>query len=82
MEASGKEISVIRDWNVSLKYARVFALVQCVRSLIHGIPLNEDMCFLETHIYTICEVTVLKDELEWVGGVLNFNIPRDLISDG
>lgn len=42
VEASGKDISVIRDWNVSLKYARVFALVQCVRSLIHGIPLNED----------------------------------------
>lgn len=83
VKASGKDISVIRDWNVSLKYARVFASV-C--SLPHswdtperGFSINK---LLETHIYTIWEVTVLKDELEWVGGVLNFNIPRDLISDG
>ena len=86
-----KRIGEIRDDNGSLKFPQLFELAQCVLSLSHGNSTPErgfsiNKIMLEAHGYTMYEDTIValrivKDELNRVGGVTNFNITSGLISD-
>ena len=77
-------IGKIRDDQGSLKYVQLFVLVKCVLSLSHGNSTPErgfsiSKQMLEAHGCTIYQETLealrfVKDELNQVGGVFNFDI--------
>ena len=74
-----------------VKFPQLFELVQGVLSLSHGNSTPErgfsmNKITLEAQGYTMYEDTIVaprivKDELNRVGGVINFNITHGLISD-
>ena len=91
MDTYWKVIGNLRDDKGTLKYPQLFSLVKSVLSLSHGNSTPErgfsiNKLLLEAHGYTIYEDTIIalrtvKDELNRVGGVLKFDINRDLIRE-